>query len=36
MDPTSRAHFVRKFLGFDDTRSSERFLDLVAAKGVEP
>ena len=32
MDPTSRAHFVRKFLGFDDTRSSERVLDLVGAR----
>jgi hypothetical protein len=36
MDPVSRAHFVDRFLGFDDTRSSERFLDLVAAQGEQP
>ena len=36
MDPISRGHFVRTFLGFDDTRSSERFLDLVEAQGERP
>jgi hypothetical protein len=36
MDPIRRAHFVRTFLGFDDTRSSERLLDLVAAQREQP
>jgi hypothetical protein len=36
MDPMSRADFVRKFLGFDDTHSSERVLELVAARGEQP
>jgi len=36
MNPISRADFVHTFLGFDDTRSSERFLDLVAAQGEQP
>ena len=29
MDPMTRASFIRTFLGFDDTRSSERVLDLI-------
>ena len=29
LDPLARARFVQKFLGFDDTRSSERVLDLI-------
>ena len=33
MDPMARARFVHTFLGFDDTRSSERVLDLIAAQG---
>ena len=32
MDPMTRTRFVATFLGFDDTRSSERFLDLVEAR----
>lgn len=36
MDSTSRGHFVHRFLGFDDTRSSERVLDLVAAGCERP
>ena len=36
MDPMSRGHFLRTFLGFDDTRSSERFLDRVEAQGERP
>ena len=32
MDPITRTRFVATFLGFDDTRSSERFLDLVEAR----
>jgi len=36
MNPMSRARFVNTFLGFDDTRSSERLLDLVAAQGEQP
>jgi len=36
MDPTSRGHFVHRFLGFDDTRSSERVLDLVTARCERP
>lgn len=32
LDPIARAQYVRTFLGFDDTRSSERVLDLVQAE----
>jgi len=36
MDLMIRARFVDTFLGFDDTRSSERFLDLVEARSERP
>jgi len=36
MDPMTRARFVRTFLGFDDTRSSERVLDLIEAQRERP
>jgi hypothetical protein len=36
MDPFVRTLFVQTFLGFDDTRSSERFLDLVEGRGGRP
>jgi hypothetical protein len=33
IDPEVRREYVKKFLGFDDNRSSERVLDLVEAAG---
>jgi hypothetical protein len=36
MDPFARTRFVQTFLGFDDTRSSERFLDLVEGRSDRP
>ena len=32
LDPLARERFVRTFMGFDDTRSSERVLDLVESE----
>ena len=32
MDPLARARFVQTFLGFDDSRSSERVLDLIESR----
>jgi hypothetical protein len=29
IDPAARSRYVEKFLGFDDTRSSERVLDEI-------
>ena len=33
VDPAARRRYVEKFLGFDDSRSSERVLDLVETAG---
>ena len=32
VDPLARGRFVRTFMGFDDTRSSERVLELVESE----
>jgi len=29
VEPAARAAFVQKFLGFDDTKSSQRILDVM-------
>jgi len=31
LDPGARAEYVERFLGFDDSRSSERLLDLASS-----
>ena len=35
VEPMARARFVRTFLGFDDTRSSERVLDLIESRSEQ-
>ncbi|HXJ81571.1 MAG TPA: hypothetical protein VMS64_23175 [Candidatus Methylomirabilis sp.] len=36
VEPAARARFLETFVGFDDTRSSERLLDLVAGRRETP